>query len=403
MSDRRLENRVLIWVCLLVGVNQLGFGAIVPVLPQYAQSFGVSVSAIGMATGIYGLARFLLAAPAGGMADRFGRRRALALGGLATAAGNLWCAYASSYPEFLTARFLAGAGAGLIVTTGQIVLADISPIERRGRILSIYMSAFVFSVGIGPLPGGVLAEHFGLAAPFIGFAVAGSLSGLLSWFAIPETSHMAHAAAAQVPGIRPSYGRQVQALGRQPGFVLACLVNLMNTAARTGGLFSIVPLIGASRLGMSVQDIGIAMALGLVIGLVAAYPSGVLVDYFGRKAVIVPATIASGTALLLFCIADSPAGYIAASLVWGLASSIGGSAPTAYAADAAPPGMNATTLSLFRMIGDFGYVVGPILMGVVADLAGANAALEVMAATMVVVAVLFAWIAPETYRRRGTG
>ena len=177
----------------------------------------------------------------------------------------------------------------------------------------------------------------------------------------------------------------------------------MNTAARTGGLFSIVPLIGASRLGMSVQDIGIAMALGLVIGLVAAYPSGVLVDYFGRKAVIVPATIASGTALLLFCVADSPTGYIAASLVWGLASSIGGSAPTAYAADAAPPGMNATTLSLFRMIGDFGYVVGPILMGVIADLAGANAALEVVAATMVVVAVLFAWIAPETYRRKGSG
>jgi len=210
---------------------------------------------------------------------------------------------------------------------------------------------------------------------------------------------MAHAAAALVPGVRPSYGRQIHALARQPGFVLACLVNLMNTAARTGGLFSIVPLIGATRLGMSVQDIGIAMALGLVTGLIGAYPSGMLVDHFGRKAVIVPATIASGTALLLFCVAASPTGYIAASLVWGLASSIGGSAPTAYAADAAPPGMNASTLSLFRMVGDFGYVAGPILMGVLADFAGANAALEVVAASLVVVGLLFGWKAPETYRR----
>jgi hypothetical protein len=40
-------------------------------------------------------------------------------------------------------------------------------------------------------------------------------------------------------------------------------------------------------------------------------------------------------------------------------------------------------------------------MGVLADLAGANVALEVVAATMVVVGLLFAWKAPETYRRHG--
>ena len=52
-------------MCVLIGVNQLGFGAIVPVLPLYAQAFGVTVSAVGMAVAIYGFARFLIAMPIG--------------------------------------------------------------------------------------------------------------------------------------------------------------------------------------------------------------------------------------------------------------------------------------------------------------------------------------------------
>ncbi|HAX25921.1 MAG TPA: MFS transporter, partial [Chloroflexi bacterium] len=42
------RNRILIWVCVLIGFNQLGFGSIVPVVPLYAESFGVSQTAIGL-------------------------------------------------------------------------------------------------------------------------------------------------------------------------------------------------------------------------------------------------------------------------------------------------------------------------------------------------------------------
>ena len=88
----RSERSILIWMCVLIAVNQLGFGAIVPALPLYARAFGVPVSAVGMAVAVYGLARFCIAVPTGRTADRLGRRPALALGGLLSAAGNLWCA-----------------------------------------------------------------------------------------------------------------------------------------------------------------------------------------------------------------------------------------------------------------------------------------------------------------------
>src|SRR5262245_66604761 len=122
------ERRILLCMCVLVGVNQLGFGAMVPSLALYAQSFGVPASAIGLAVGIYGLARFSTAVPAGQLSDWIGRRPTLAIGGLVSALGNLWCAVAGQYPEFIAARFIAGAGAGLILTTGQVVRSE----ERRG-------------------------------------------------------------------------------------------------------------------------------------------------------------------------------------------------------------------------------------------------------------------------------
>src|SRR6476661_6577745 len=97
------QYRILVWMCVLIAVNQLGFGSIVPVAPLYAASFGVSPAAIGLTIAAYGLARFLLAVPAGRSADRFGRRGTLTIGGTLTVLGNLACAVAPSYEWVLVA------------------------------------------------------------------------------------------------------------------------------------------------------------------------------------------------------------------------------------------------------------------------------------------------------------
>ena len=60
--------------------------------------------------------------------------------------------------------------------------------------------------------------------------------------------------------------------------------------------------------------------------------------------------------MLLFCFATSYLWFVAACIVWGVASSVGGAAPAAYAVDLAPPGMNAAAMGLFRMTSDAGYV-----------------------------------------------
>ena len=393
-----LELRVLVWMCVLVAVNQLGFGAMVPSLALYAQSFGVAASAIGLAVAAYGLARFATALPAGQLSDQLGRRPTLAIGGLVSAFGNLWCAWASAYPEFIVARFVAGAGAGLILTTGQVVLADISTPERRGRMIAIYQGTFLFAVGIGPFPGGLLAEHYGLAAPFVAYGTASALATIVAWFAVQETRELSRSQVRAGDGPRPPFAEQLRLLLGKPGFALVSLISLMNAVVRTGGLFAIVPMLATALLGLTTGAIGFALMVGSVCGLVAAYPAGSLADRFGRKTVIVPATVMTGVSMLLFCFAPTYAWFVAACIAWGVASSVGGSAPAAYAADSAPPGMNAAAMSTFRMMGDAGYVIGPLALGLVADIWGPVTALLVSAFLLVAVGAAFALIAPETHR-----
>jgi MFS family permease len=168
--------------------------------------------------------------------------------------------------------------------------------------------------------------------------------------------------------------------------------------ARTGALFNVVPVLARDRLALSTDRIGVGLALSSLVGLVLAYPAGVLADRWGRKVVIVPATMVAGLALVLFIAAPSYGWFLVACVTWSVAVGMSSAAPAAYAADVAPAGMNAAAMSTFRMLSDLGYVVGPLVLGVVTDAAGADAALAGAAAALVIVAVLFARFAPETYR-----
>jgi DHA1 family multidrug resistance protein-like MFS transporter len=391
---------ILVWMCVLIAINQLGFGSIVPALALYASSFGVSQAAIGMAIAVYGLARFLVALPAGQLADRAGRRKALALGGLLSAIGNLLCAYAPTFPALIGARFVAGAGAALVLTTGTIVLADITSPAQRGRAMAIYQGVFLFAVGVGPLPGGLIAERYGLAAPFLVYAASGVIAAAIAWIHVPETKGLRHGydETFDPRALVPSFAAQIRLLSGHVGFMLVGLISFTNAVARTGGLFNVIPIVARDRLALNADRIGIGLALASLVGLALAYPAGVMADRYGRKIVIAPSTVMAGLSITLFAVAPSYGWFLVACVVWSIASGISGAAPATYAADVAPPGMNAAAMSTYRMLGDFGYVVGPIALGLTTDLVGSDATLVGVALLLVVVAALFARFAPETYR-----
>jgi MFS family permease len=381
------------WVCLLIAVNQVGFGMIVPVISIYAQDFGVTETLIGVAIAIYGLARFVVNVPAGRFADSKGRRNLLAVGAILTGVGNLLCALAPNYPTFLAGRFISGGGAAMVLTAGQTIVADISTVANRGRLMAFYQGVFLFAVGLGPVFGGWIATHYGLAAPFAANAAASIAVTALALLRVPETRRV------RKPGeVKPhlSVGQQIDLFRRIPGFALVGAVSFSLFFARTGCLFQIIPLDGERRLGLSPDRIGLALGMISVVGLLLAWPAGVLADRFGRKTVIVPATLIYAASLLLFGAADSWPAYLLAAAVLASSSGIGGSAPSAYAADIAPRDMMASALGAYRTIADSGYVIGPLILGAINQAAGAQSAYILTAILLATSGLAFLRWAPET-------
>jgi len=161
-----------------------------------------------------------------------------------------------------------------------------------------------------------------------------------------------------------------------------------------------MPLLAEENIGLSPGQIGIGIGMISIMGLVLVYPSGALVDRFGRKAVIVPSTLLSGVAILGFGIADSFATFIIGSIFWSAASGVSGAAPAAYTADIAPPGMIAPTMGLYRALADAGYVAGPLALGIISDLESPMAALVFTSVLLIGSSFLFAIRAPESLPSR---
>jgi len=212
---------------------------------------------------LYGLARFICAVPSGRLSDRIGRRGTLAFGGGVTVLGNLLCAVAPTYPLFLSARFVAGAGAALILTASQIVLADISTPAQRGRYMGIYAGVFAFAVGAGPYPGGVLAEHAGLTAPFLAYATLAAVVTAIAWLRVPETRAMGLTRAMNLSEL-PSFAQQIRLMSASTGFLMVSFVGFTAAVARTGAVFNVIPIMISDRLHVGPDQIGLGLSLKTV-------------------------------------------------------------------------------------------------------------------------------------------
>jgi MFS transporter, DHA1 family, multidrug resistance protein len=223
----------------------------------------------------------------------------------------------------------------------------------------------------------------------------------VAWFAVsetrPETPRTTTAdAISQIPFVRQMLG-----LLAHRGFLLVGLISLMNAVLRTGGMFALIPLLATATLNLSVAEIGFAMMLSNVCGLVAAYPAGWVTDRLGRKAVIVPSTVLCGVSMAMFSYAPSYGWFIAASIVWSLAMSLSIAAPAAYAADSAPRGMTAAAMSTYRMTADAGYVIGPPGLGLLADLTSPEIAILAGSAILILLGVMFAIAPPDKHAHAG--
>ncbi len=384
---RRSEWRVIAPMMGIVLFVMSGMGMVIPVLSLYAQSFGVGSVLIGMIITAFGVARLFVNMPAGILAERHGRRVLLWGGPLILAAASVAAALAESFAALLVWRFVQGVGSGLYMTGAMVAIADLSDNRTRGRRMGAYQTALLTGTAIGPAVGGFLAERWGYTAPFWGFAVASGLAALFAFACIPETRPEGSQAKALEDG-RGDLARLV----RDRGFTLVSLITFGVFFTRTAAQWQLIPLVAAHRFSMAPDAIGLALALNALVTLLTTPLSGWLADRLPRRPLIAVSAMAVALSLGLIAVCESTPLFWAALMLLGLSLGLGAPASSAFAAACAPDGRYGPTLGLLRTVGDMGFVVGPLVVGLIIDASGLGYGVGIMAnaALMAVASVAFA-------------
>ncbi|WP_109472245.1 MFS transporter [Ornithinimicrobium cavernae] len=385
-----------IWI--LVGaafVIAIGFGIVAPVLPAYARSFDVGVAAASVIVSAFAFFR-LVFAPAGGMlVARLGERPVYLLGLLIVALSSFATAFAQSYGQLLLFRGLGGIGSTMFTVSAMALLVRLAPPTARGRVSSAYGSAFLIGGMVGPVLGGLLAG-LGLRAPFIVYGVALVIAAGVVAVGLGG----ARLRPAPDRASRPTMTVR-QALG-SPVYRAVLVSGVANGWTNFGVRMAVLPLLAAAVLDRP-WVAGAVLAVGAVGTAGTLQLSGRWVDHLGRRPLVIAGLLVMAASFALLGLALHPALSTTAgltvllglSLTSGIGAGLVNPAQQASVADVVGQDHNGgTVLSTFQMSQDGGAIVGPVLVGLVADQLGFATAFAVTGLICLVGAM--AWLrAPE--------
>jgi MFS family permease len=372
---------------LLVALNAF-VGAMVglerSVLPLIGENdFGLaSKSAILSFVVAFGIAKAMANLAAGGLAERAGRKRLLVLGWLIALPVPVLIALAPSWWVIVAANVLLGLNQGLAWSMTVVMKIDLVGPMRRGLALGLNESAGYLGVAATALATGALAATY---APrtlvWTGAVVIAGLGTLISILFVRDTgAHVdeeqrlqgaAAASSLRSAFVRGSVSDRVLRACSQAG-----LVNNLNDALAWG----LAPLYLAAN-GASVTEVGIVAAVYPAVWGVGQLATGALSDRTGRKPLISIGMLVQAGALALLVAGGGEFGPgLGAAVLLGLGTALVYPTLIAAVSDVAQPVDRAQLVGVYRFWRDFGFVVGALVAGIVADAFGAGAAIAVVSA-----------------------
>ena len=184
------SKRAITFVFITVVLDMIGFGIIMPVLPQLIETVGQMDLAQAAKMGAWMFAAYAIAAFAfgplmGNLSDRFGRRPLLLLSVAGLGVDYMMHALAPTLGILFIGRILAGlCGASWVIANAYIT--DITEPDERGKYFGMLGAAFGLGFILGPAIGGLLGE-FGARVPFYAAAAISMLNFAFGYFVLPES------------------------------------------------------------------------------------------------------------------------------------------------------------------------------------------------------------------------
>ena len=377
------QRHTLAWAGLAVVLTAFDGSVLVLALPAIAADFHARTPALSNLGSVLALGA-LGALPLAALADRFGRRRLIAVGVAGFSLANFASGLAPSLETLAVLRLVAVCFEVLVAGVATALIVEEAPPGRRGQAVS----ALSLLAGLGT---GITVISYPLLAPHWRWLfLAGGIGVLLApaiWFRLPEGKTWL--------GVRVSgsaFGLLMQPAWRRRVAVIAAMTALLAILLEPAGLLFTV--YASQVLRLSPAAISVLIVVSGVAGAASYVVGGYLTDRYGRRGPAIALTILIALATSL-SFATATIGFYVGNVLWSAFASAATPVFGAWTAELFPTRARATAEAAISVAAATGSVVGLQMVGLVSPSAGLGHAIELGGVAAIAGAFLL-FMLPET-------
>lgn len=378
-----LQRRTLIWAGLAVVLTAFDGSVLVLALPAIAGDFHARVPALSNLGSVLALGS-IGALPLATLADRFGRRRLIAVGVAGFSVANFASAFAPSLEALALLRLVAVCFEVLVGGVATALIVEEAPPGRRGQAVSVLAVLSGIGTGITVLAYPVVAPHWRYL--FLAGGV-GLLAAPLIWSKLPEGrvwQGVRLSGSALRLLIAPAWRRRL--------IVIAATTALLAVLLEPAGL--LFTLFASQVLHLSPATISELIVASGVAGAASYVAGGFLSDRFGRR---VPGTALTGATAVAASLsfATGTSGFVIGNVLWSSFASAATPVLGAWSAELFPTRARATAEAMLSLAAGVGSVAGLQAVGLLSQSVSLGTALG-LTGVVAFLGALLLLLLPET-------
>lgn len=358
-----MRKSSLLNIFLVVFIDLVGFGIVIPILPYYAQAYGATAWQLGWLMTSYSLMQFVVAPLWGRLSDRVGRRPVLVGSILGTALSMTLLGFAPNLLWLFVGRAVAGICAANI-STAYAYVADVTTEENRARGMGMVGAAFGLGFIFGPAIGGFLSRY-GYQTPMFAGATLSLINFVFAYFKLEESPLSAEARSANrtkrfdLQNIRLALSDPRSQLAIGLFFLLTFAVTQMEVT------FAIYL---KSLFNLDAQHAGELLALmGVIMVAMQGGLVGKLAKRYGEIRLITLGFLICTVSLGSFGSVRSLWAMVASLAVLGLGHGMLHPSLSSLTSKGAAPDRRGATMGVFQSAGSLARVIGPPTAGFLYD------------------------------------
>ncbi len=370
-------------------------GLLLATLPLFAAGLDVGYTLISVAVSAMALGSLATDVPVGFVLHRIGLRSAMVCGTAMVALSTIILGLPERIELLIALRVVAGIGTTLWGLSRHAFIAQAVPRETRGRSIAVFGGINRIGAFGGPAVGGIIGSSISLEASFVVAGVMGLLALAAALRFIPAEIELE---APPNPARQKRWHIARDAVRTHYRDLLAAGVAQVFAQMIRQGRQLLIPLLGATELGLDAAQVGLAMTVSAILDMSMFVPAGYLMDRYGRKYAAVPSFGIMAVGVALLPIVSSFGGLLLAAALIGFGNGLGSGTMMTLGADLAPPGATGEFLGLWRLIGDLGQVGGPLAVGIIATAFGLNGSAFALAGVGLLASLTLLFLVKETHR-----